>query len=162
MSDHTDLSKLLELLSEIQGKLKAPALNGGFDTLMYKVGKIEEGQEKILERVSMLNETIYDPDTGIFARIKEAENVKSEEIVKVEKNIDAMQIQHEHDIKKIHDLLNLTEKSETQIRDLESDVKTLMRWKNSVVSSFKWILVTASTTAIGILVKAVYDIIVHR
>ena len=162
MSDHTDLGKLLELLSEIQGKLKAPALNGGFDTLMYKVEKIEEGQEKILERISTLNDTIYNPDTGLYARIKEAENVKSEELVEVEKSIGAMSIQHEHDIKNIHELLNQSERSELQIRELELDVKNLMKWKSSVVASIKWFLVTASTTAIGILVKAAYDVLIAK
>lgn len=140
MSGDTDLQKLLELLSEIQGKLKAPALNGGFDTLMYKVDKIEECQEKILDRISVLNDAIYDPDKGLFARVKIAESSKDEEILELEKDIRDRNL-----------------KNEVHIKELESSVDSLLKWKNNVVSSFKWLAITLATAGVGVLATAIRE-----
>lgn len=157
MKDQLDLERLLELLSEIQGKLKAPALNGGFDTLMYKVEKIEEGQEKILERISVLNEAVYDPDKGLFARIKDAESSNDEELQKLEKNINQLQVKYDSESRDISELLAVAEKREDQIRELENSVESLMKWKNSVVSGFKWLVVTVATTGFGVLSKIAHE-----
>ena len=155
MSDPSD--KVYQLLAEIQAKLTAPALNGGFDTLLYKVEKIEETQEKILHEVSSLKDTVYDPDTGIFARIKNIENAESEEIRELGRKVEEISAWKDSRASYMHDIKNSEEKNEEKIREMERELHHLLTWKNSVTSSTKWLMVTLGGGTISLLLKLLYD-----
>ena len=47
----------------------APVLNGGFETRIFKIDKIEESQGQIASKVDSIHDAIYNPDDGLFARI---------------------------------------------------------------------------------------------
>ena len=54
-----------DLLKNIYAKLDvSPALNGGFDKLLFNVDNIEKRQTQIIEKVDKIHEAIYDPDDG--------------------------------------------------------------------------------------------------
>lgn len=60
-----------ELLSKISKKIESSAvLNGGFDKLVLAVDHIKEKQNQQTEKLDKL----YDPDTGLFSRVKQLEN----------------------------------------------------------------------------------------
>lgn len=66
MSDtpSNDVRELIRILSAVHTKvMNAPVLNGGFDNLNAKVDKLEE-------KVDDIHEAVYEPDEGLFARIK--------------------------------------------------------------------------------------------
>ena len=49
-------------LDEIQKKLSnSSALNGGFETLLYKIDKIEQSQGQLVNKVDKIHDAIYDP-----------------------------------------------------------------------------------------------------
>lgn len=71
--------KMLEQLAE---KLERPALNGGFDDLVKKVDKIEgvadqlkTDQASASKKIDAIHVAIYDPDTGLYGRVKEHSQV---------------------------------------------------------------------------------------
>jgi hypothetical protein len=61
-----DQAYLVVLLEKLDDKLKAKALNGGFDALVEKINSIDE--------------SLRDPDVGVFSRIKNNDN-KIENVV---------------------------------------------------------------------------------
>lgn len=61
-----DQAYLVELLEKLDDKLQAKALNGGFDSLVEKINSIDE--------------SLRDPDVGVFSRIKNNDN-KIENVV---------------------------------------------------------------------------------
>ena len=59
-------------LDEINKKLNtSAALNGGFDTLLYKIDKIEQSQGQLVSKVDKIHDAIYDPSEGIFSKLSE-------------------------------------------------------------------------------------------
>lgn len=98
MKDDDALRSVIESLDKtlghIQDKLKsAHVLNGGFDRLMEKVVSIEGTQEKILGEVNTIKETIYDPDEGIYSRIKGASDDAEDLVQGLDKAMIGMQQQ---------------------------------------------------------------------
>jgi hypothetical protein len=72
------LSAQDRMLEKLDRKLEdAHVLNGGFDTLMKKVEKIESVQEQLgkcqeatSEKVTAIHTAIYDPEKGLYAKVK--------------------------------------------------------------------------------------------
>ena len=155
MSDGND--RVFQLLAEIQAKLNAPALNGWFETLMYKVDKIEETQDKILEEVSALSDTIYDPDNGIFARIKSVENADLEELHRLEKDFLEMQSWKESEKKKTEELHSILLEKQDKIREMERQIEDLTQWKASISGMSRWAAITIGGGGVSMLIKVIYD-----
>ena len=67
------------MLEKLDKKLEdAHVLNGGFDSLMEKVGKIETVQAELgkcqtatSEKVTAIHAAIYDPEKGLYAKVKD-------------------------------------------------------------------------------------------
>lgn len=73
--------RMLEILAE---KLERPALNGGFDDLVRNVDKIKTETEQLRQdqagtskKIDAIHVAIYDPDTGLYGRVKEHTHVIS-------------------------------------------------------------------------------------
>jgi len=74
MSDEI-LKLLLEKLEKVEHKVvNSPAMNGGFDKLLIEVEHIKEAQGDILEGVRGVKKNLYEPDSGLFSRVKELES----------------------------------------------------------------------------------------
>ncbi len=74
----TTLEAQDRLLGRVEEKLGSPILNGGFDSLVKKVDKIESVTEQMRaeqaassKKVDAIHVAIYDPDTGLYGRVKE-------------------------------------------------------------------------------------------
>jgi hypothetical protein len=67
------------MLEKLDQKLEdAHVLNGGFDHLMTKIEKIESVQEQLgkhaemtSKKVDAIHEAIYDPEKGLYAKVKD-------------------------------------------------------------------------------------------
>ena len=74
----TTLESQDRILEHLRDKLERPVLNGGFDDLVKKVDKIETVTEKLSEnqalsgkKIDAIHVAVYDPDTGLYGRVKE-------------------------------------------------------------------------------------------
>lgn len=154
-----------QLLNEIQARvLNAPALNGGFDTLLYKVDKIEESQDKLVTKVDSIHEAVFHPDDGLFARVKNAENAKGENVDKLEKDMIELKIWKENEEKALEKDTRSTEVQEKTIKVLEDklkdqdvQIKALTDWKSKVSGIVRWGLVTLAGGGVTLIGKLLYD-----
>ena len=77
-----------KVLYDIHKKILASsALNGGFDTLLYKIDKIEQGQSQVSTKVDKIHDAIYHPDEGLFARIAANKAAQIENVSQIEKKL---------------------------------------------------------------------------
>ena len=74
----TTLEAQDRILERVEEKLQSPVLNGGFSDLVKKVDKIETVTEQMrsdqaasAKKVDAIHVAIYDPDTGLYGRVKE-------------------------------------------------------------------------------------------
>ena len=73
MSDEI-LKIVLEKVEKVENKISnAKSMNGGFDKLMIEVEHIKETQADILDGVRGVKQNLYEPDSGLFSRVKELE-----------------------------------------------------------------------------------------
>lgn len=64
--------ELLELL--VKKFSDSSALNGGFEKLCIMIEHIQTEQEKSGKKLDKVSEALYDPDDGLFSRVKGIEN----------------------------------------------------------------------------------------
>ena len=139
-------------IAEMQNRiLSAPAMNGGFSTLMYKIEKIEQSQEKIAEKVDDIRDVLYDPDSGLYARIKNVET-QAAEVERVE-NLEE-EIKYIKNWKESKD--KLAEKEEIEEADVEKILrehaevlKELQKWYERQAATIKWLALTLGTALVG-------------
>lgn len=63
-----------DLLEKIYAKVSNSAvLNGGFDKLVHTVDKLVEKQRESTEKLETISDTLYDPETGLYHKIKSIE-----------------------------------------------------------------------------------------
>ena len=60
--------ELLEML--VKKVSEAKALNGGFDKLFLMIEHIHSEQDKSGKKLDKVSEALYDPDDGLFSRVK--------------------------------------------------------------------------------------------
>jgi myosin heavy subunit len=154
---------VLKMLLEIQQKINgSPALNGGFDTLLYKVDKIEESQGKIVNQIEEIHDSIYNPDKGLFARIAAVKSSQDKDYGEIDKKLAELntwkkQIDKETVEEKTSDK-ELSKKVEEQQKTIES----LSKWKDGVSSSVKASGVAIGGSFMALIGKFLYDyILVH-
>lgn len=71
----SDNKELLLLVESIASKINgAPALNGGFDRMLVMVEHIKEKQEDTSAKVDKIHDGLYEPNDGLYARVKMVEN----------------------------------------------------------------------------------------
>lgn len=155
--DHGQVMDVLRLLQ--QKVMGSSALNGGFDTLMFKVEKIEEGQVQMGTKVDSIHDAIYHPDDGLFARVKDVEQVKKnvEGIDKLEKDVLILQKQAQIDEKAVEKDTKLTEEQTVTVKAHAEHIKDLVAFKARVCSIVKWGLVTIGGGLITGIGKLLYD-----
>lgn len=51
-------------------------MNGKFDIMIQSIDTVKEKQEEIAEDVAKIKEAVYNPDSGLYARLRELENWK--------------------------------------------------------------------------------------
>lgn len=71
---------LEHLINEIHEKLDGAAFNGGFESLVQTVQHIEKTQREMLAKMEDTHTAIYEPDDGLFARVKRVEAIHDKEL----------------------------------------------------------------------------------
>jgi len=52
-------------------------IDGKFDQIMQSIDTIKERQEEMADDVSQIKNVVYDPDSGLYARLRELETWKA-------------------------------------------------------------------------------------
>ena len=53
-------------------------LNGKFERMMDNIEIVKEKQEEMAEDIAKIKEAVYNPDSGIYARIRDLESFKGQ------------------------------------------------------------------------------------
>jgi hypothetical protein len=150
--------QLLNLLELLEQKVNtSPAFNGGFDTLLFKMEKFDEGQTQMGNKVSSIHDAIYQPDTGLFARVKivEQANEKVSSIDKIEKDVMHLQT----NLKTVEKASTSLEEVTKQISDHSSKLKDLLEFKTKFSAVTRWALLTIAGGAATVVGKILIDLI---
>lgn len=174
MSDtKTDNKNLQQVVEDIAKKLNgAPALNGGFDRMMVIVEHIQDIQDQTTKKINEIHESLYEPDDGLYARVKMVENIASEFSKKQTEHLatdEKTLVSLNESLKKLTDKDDdLDKKAETTIRlrkiageDLER-LERLIRIKTawaSVWSKAFWLVGGGVLAAIG---KTIWEFLSRR
>lgn len=174
MSDtKTDDKDLQQMVGEIAKKLQgAPALNGGFDRMLVIVEHIQEKQNEATRKINQIHEDLYEPDDGLYARVKMVENVASDfskkqtdHLATDEKTLinlnDSLKKLAEKDDdlgKKVETTLRLKKIAGEDLEKLESMIRVKSIWLN-IWSKAVWLLGGGVLAAVG---KTLWEILAHR
>jgi len=137
MSDEI-LKVVLEKVEKMEAKISnAQSMNGGFDKLLMEVGHIKDTQVSVLEAVRGVKQNLYEPDSGLFSRVKELEmeSARRQEYITETKPIVG---QHQ-------ELLlwkKQVEKEVNEVEDLRLEVAKLQDWKSGMQKVI-WLVATA-------------------
>lgn len=136
----TKSSKDSSVLDEIQKKISSSAaLNGGFDTLLYKIDKIEQSQGQLVTKVDKIHDAIYDPQEGIFSKLSEYKLENTNKINDINQTITEFKAwkdyRNKEDLKEEED----TDASKKKIEILERSVDSLVKSKQIAWSVLKWL-----------------------
>jgi hypothetical protein len=148
-----------ELLNDVQKKILAsPVMNGSFDTLVINV-------ENIHKTLDQVHEALYNPDEGVYSRIKMIESVKPQSIEILEKDVIELKmwrsstensgIQERSTNVAINEKL---EKLTAQAEILKDAIVDLEKTKKMFVSVIKWFLAAFGGAAITLLFTVLYDL----
>lgn len=85
--DNISEQEMSRLVGEIHNKLDSVIFNGGFETLVQEVQNIERAQSKMLAKIEELHQVVYEPDDGLFARVKKVENFNMQELKPIQNEI---------------------------------------------------------------------------
>lgn len=146
------LETTLKLLETIK---QSPALNGGFDSLLIKVGKIEEGQFSLSSKIDLIHDALYNPDSGLYARVKDA--ARAEEVEQVEKDVQILKLWKDHEDKSIERELQVADENDKLVKNHDLQLKDLMEFKQRAGTIFRWGLMTLGTGIASLLGKLIYD-----
>ena len=133
------LKIVLNKVEKIESKISnAKSMNGGFDKLLLEVQHIKEAQVDILEGVRGVKRNLYEPDSGLFSRVKELEieSSRRQEYITETKPIVG---QHQ-------ELLHWKKEAEKDLDEVEGlrlEVAKLQDWKQGIQKVI-WLIATAA------------------
>lgn len=152
------IDEIAEVVLQLHKKISASAvLNGGFDSMMLKVDALGEDVKDIKTK-------IYEPDDGIFARIKSIE-VDTKRIANdVARTVDRVEAhdQIEGDVKLHHQRIDMMETNLSGLKSISEQQKViddLVKYRNRVNSVLKWVGVSLGGAVVSLLFKFLYDLI---
>lgn len=61
---------------ETKGAVALAEMNGKFDQMLQSIDTVKEKQDEMAEDISKIKEAVYNPDSGLYARLRELENWK--------------------------------------------------------------------------------------
>ena len=142
------------VLDDIHKKIiGSAALNGGFDILMFKIEKIEQNQEQLVDKVDKIHDAIYDPSDGIFSKLSESNADHAQKINETEQKlieINEWKKQKDKDSQKSESEL---EETSEKVQSLQKNVDDLVQSKSIVWSAARWILVAIAGGTLTLLFK---------
>jgi len=149
MSDEI-LKIVLQKVEKMEDKISnAKSMNGGFDKLLIEVEHIKETQSAVLDGVRGVKKNLYEPDSGLFSRVKELE---MESARRMEYIVETKPIVGQH-----QELLHWKREAQKDLDEVEGlrlEVAKLQDWKSGMQKVI-WLLATAAG---GIWVKHFMDL----
>ena len=138
MSD--DILKIvLEKVEKVENKItNAKSMNGGFDKLLNEVEHIKDTQKEVLAAVKGIKQTLYEPDSGLFSRVKELESESKVRNAYVKETKPALDFAKELVVWKKH-----ADKELEQFEKLQIEFAKLQDWKNGAQKVI-WLIATAA------------------
>ena len=138
MSD--DLLKIvLHKVENMEHKItSAKSLNGGFDKLAGDVEHIKEAQREVLDAVRGVKQTLYEPDSGLFSRVKELETESDRRKEFIIESKPALEFSKELAVWKKH-----ADKELEQFEKLQMEFEKLKDWKDGAQKVI-WLIATAA------------------
>ena len=138
MSDEI-LKIVLEKVEKVENKISnAKSMNGGFDKLMLEVEHIKDTQSDILEGVRGVKQNLYEPDSGLFSRVKELESESKVRAAYVQETKPALEFAKELQVWKKH-----ADKELEQFEALYIEFEKLKDWKQGAQKVI-WLVATAA------------------
>ena len=143
------LDQLLSKVSKIEDKVtSAKSLNGGFDKLLIEVEHIKETQTAVLEGVRGVKQNLYEPDSGLFSRVKELETESARRMEFIQESKPALEFSKELVVWK-----RQADKDLEQFEKLQIEFEKLKDWKEGAQKVI-WLVATAAG---GMWVKTLMD-----
>ena len=138
MSD--DLLKIvLQKVENMEHKIaSAKSLNGGFDKLAGDVEHIKEAQREVLDAVRGVKQTLYEPDSGLFSRVKELETESERRKEFIIESKPALEFSKELVVWK-----RQADKDLADFEKLQIEFAKLQDWKNGAQKVI-WLVATAA------------------
>jgi len=128
-------------LKIIQEKLsKSSALNGGFDTLLYKIDKIEENQGNLSNKLDKIHDAIYDPDSGIFCRLSSNKAEYEKKINDISNKITELKVEQSKVSESDSEQNEKIDNNSDKLSRIDKAVTDLVQKKDSISGFFKWFL----------------------
>ena len=138
MSDEI-LKIVLEKVEKVENKISnAKSMNGGFDKLMIEVEHIKETQAAVLEGVRGVKQNLYEPDSGLFSRVKELESESKIRAAYVKETKPALDFAKELVVWKKH-----ADKELEQFEKMQIEFAKLQDWKDGA-QKIIWLIATAA------------------
>jgi hypothetical protein len=138
MSDEI-LKLVLDKVEKMETKISnAKSMNGGFDKLMIEVEHIKETQSDILDGVRGVKQNLYEPDSGLFSRVKELESESKLRNAYVKETKPALDFAKELQVWKKH-----ADKELEQFEKLQIEFAKLQDWKDGAQKVI-WLVATAA------------------
>ncbi len=138
MSDEI-LKIVLSKVEKMEAKISsAKSMNGGFDKLLIEVEHIKETQNAVLEGVRGVKKNLYEPDSGLFSRVKELESEAKIRNAYVKETKPALEFAKELVVWKKH-----ADKELEQFEKLQIEFAKLQDWKDGAQKVI-WLVATAA------------------
>tara|TARA_B100000029_G_scaffold282498_1_gene276404 strand:- start:392 stop:850 length:459 start_codon:yes stop_codon:yes gene_type:complete len=152
MSD--DLLKIvLQKVENMEHKItSAKSLNGGFDKLAGDVEHIKESQREVLEAIRGVKKSLYEPDSGLFSRVKELETESDRRKEFIIESKPALEFSKELVVWKRH-----ADKELEEFEKLQLEFEKLKDWKDGAQKVI-WLIATAAG---GMWVKHFMDLMMR-
>ena len=95
-SDDPIYKLLLEKLERVENKVvNSAAMNGGFDKLMNEVEHIKTAQVEVLDAVKGVKKSLYEPDSGLYSRVRELETESDRRLEFIQESKPALEFSKE-------------------------------------------------------------------
>ncbi len=147
------LGSLLEKVDKMECKLSSSkSLNGGFDKLMLEIEHIKETQMEVLQGIRGVKKNLYEPDSGLFSRVKELESESNRRQEYITETKPMLEEHREISLWKLH-----AEKDLEELESLRLEVAELRNWRDGI-SKFIWLIGTAAG---GMWVKHFMDLLMQ-
>jgi hypothetical protein len=151
MSDEI-LKRVLDKVEKMETKISnAKSMNGGFDKLMIEVNHIKETQDDILDGVRGVKKNLYEPDSGLFSRVKELETESERRKEFIVESKPALEFSKELQVWK-----RQADKDLADFEKMQIEFAKLQDWREGM-QKFVWLIATAAG---GIWVKQIMDLMV--
>ena len=138
MSDEI-IKLVLHKVEKMENKISnAKSMNGGFDKLMLEVTHIKETQDDILDGVRGVKQNLYEPDSGLFSRVKELESEAKLRNAYVKETKPALEFAKELQVWKVR-----ADKELEQFEKMQIEFAKLQDWKDGA-QKFIWLIATAA------------------